>query len=75
MERVQTELERITGLTEEQIIKMPVKDFRLLVEQIHKKPFTFSVQFPFIGRRDLRGCLISREELDKEIDKFLKEKD
>jgi len=74
-ENLESNIEELTGLSIDEIQRMDVSDFRKYIEKKNKKPLKFTSHFPFIGRGSVLHDFISDKQLDKEIDKFLKEKD
>lgn len=70
---VERSAERVTGLPLGQIKAMSPERFRTYLEQKNKKSFSFTSEFPFIGRGNvLRDSLISSSRLNSEIDEILR---
>lgn len=70
--KVEKYAERVTGLTLEQIKLISPEKFRSYLEKKNKKPFSFTSEFPVIGRGNvLRDSLITSSALNKENDKIL----
>ena len=70
---VEKSAERATGLPLGQIKSMSPEGFRTYLEQKNKKSFSFTSEFPFVGRGNvLRDSLISSSSLNSEIDEILR---
>jgi hypothetical protein len=66
-------VEEKTGLSAEVIRNMGIDEWRAFVEKRTGKPFTLHKEFPTIGRGNvLRDSLLTREEINTELDKVLK---
>lgn len=69
---VEKNAEKITGLTLSQIKKISPEKFRVYLEQKNKKKFSFTSEFPIIGRGNvLRDSLVDTQRLNCEIDRML----
>ena len=69
---VENNVEKITGLTLSQIKKISPEKFRSYLEQKNKKKFSFTSEFPVIGRGNvLRDNLVDSNQLNNEIDRML----
>ncbi len=71
--KVEKNAEKITGLTLAQIKAISPEKFRTYLEKKNNKPFSFTSEFPVIGRGNvLRDSLINSTSLNAEIDKILR---
>ena len=69
---VEKNVEKITGLSAEEIRKYSPGELRRYFEKRNKKKLFFTTEFPVIGRGNvLRDSIITSEEINKEIDKIL----
>jgi len=66
-------IEKKSGLTISEIKDISPTSLRKYFEKKNKRAIRFKSEFPVIGRGNvLRDNLVSREELDREIDRILK---
>jgi hypothetical protein len=72
--RFEKAIEREVGDDIDTIAHMPIDERRRLVEQRHGgKRMTVVSKFPLIGRGNVLGdCLISHEEVEKELEKAIR---
>lgn len=69
---VEKNAEKITGLTLNEIKAISPEKFRSYLEHKNHKPFSFTSEFPVIGRGNvLRDNLVSTKTLNSEIDRIL----
>ena len=69
---IEKNAEKVVGLSAEEIRKCSPGELRHYLEKRNKKKFSFTTEFPIIGRGNvLRDSIITSEEIDKEIDKIL----
>jgi len=69
---IEKNVERSVGLSAEEIRKCSPGELRRFLEERNKKKFSFSTEFPVIGRGNvLRDNIITTDKLNREIDKIL----
>ena len=69
---IEKNVEKVVGLSVEEIRKFSPSELRRYLEKKNKKKFHFTSEFPVIGRGNvLRDNIITSEEINKEIDKLL----
>ncbi|MCL2800386.1 MAG: hypothetical protein FWD28_01325 [Treponema sp.] len=69
---IEKNAEKSVGLTVEEIRKSSPGELRNFLEEKNKKKFSFTTEFPVIGRGNvLRDNIITTEQINKEIDKIL----
>jgi hypothetical protein len=69
---VEKNIETLIGLPIETIRKFSPDEFRLYLEKKNNRKFSFTTEFPVIGRGNvLRDNIITSEEINKDIDKIL----
>ena len=69
---IEKNAEKLVGLSAEEIRRLSPGELRRYLEKKNKKKFSFTSEFPVIGRGSvLRDSIITSEELNKEIDKIL----
>jgi len=65
-------VENLVGLSAETIRKYSPNELRLHLEKKNQRKFTFTTEFPTIGRGNVLGdSILSSEEINKDIDKIL----
>ena len=70
---VEKNVENLVGLSAETIRKYSPNELRLHLENKNKRKFSFTSEFPVIGRGNvLRAGIKTTEEINKDIDKILK---
>lgn len=71
--KVEKNAEKVTGLSLSEIKAISPEKFRIYLEKKNKKPFSFTSEFPVIGRGNvLRDSLITSRIINSEIDKILR---
>jgi hypothetical protein len=69
---VEKNIAAFIGLPIETIRKYSPYEFRLYLENKNKRKFSFTTEFPVIGRGNvLRDNIITSEEINRDIDKIL----
>ena len=69
---VEKNVEVLIGLPIEIIRKYSPSELRLYLEKKKKRDFSFTTEFPVIGRGNvLRDNIITSEEINRDIDKIL----
>ena len=69
---IEKNAEKLTGLSAEEIRRFSPGELRCYLEKKNKKKFSFTSEFPVIGRGSvLRDSIITTEKINKEIDKIL----
>ena len=69
---IEKNAEKLVGLSAEDMRKYTPNELRCYLEKKNKKKFSFTTEFPVIGRGNiLRDGVITSEEINKEIDKIL----
>jgi len=69
---VEKNVENLIGLSAETIRKYSPDELRLHLENKNKRKFSFTSEFPVIGRGNvLRDGIKTSEEINKDIDKIL----
>jgi hypothetical protein len=69
---VEKNVETLIGLSAETIRKYSPDELRLHLENKNKRKFSFTSEFPVIGRGNvLRDGIKTSEEINKDIDKIL----
>ncbi len=69
-EKFHESIEARVGLSIEQIKSYSPEKLRSYLEKRNRKIFSFTVEFPIIGRKN--NSFVTTEELNKEIDRILK---
>ena len=70
---IEKNAENLIGLSAETIRKYSPNELRLHLENKNKRKFSFTSEFPVIGRGNvLRDGIKTSEEINKDIDKILK---
>jgi len=69
---VEKNTEALVGLSAEEIRKLSPGELRRYLEKKNKRKFSFTTEFPVIGRGNiLRDSIITSKEIDRDIDKIL----
>jgi len=69
---VEKNIAALIGLPIETIRMYSPSELRLYLEKKNKRKFSFTTEFPVIGRGNvLRDNIITSEEINKDIDKIL----
>lgn len=69
---VEKNIAELIGLPIETIRMYSPSELRLYLEKKNKQKFSFTTEFPVIGRGNvLRDNIITSEEINKDIDKIL----
>jgi hypothetical protein len=69
---VEENVEKLVGLSAEDIRKYSPGELRRFLEKRNKKKLSFTTEFPVIGRGNvLRDSIITSEEINRDIDKIL----
>jgi len=70
---VEKNVERLIGLSAETIRRYSPSELRLYLEKKNKRKFSFTTEFPVIGRGNVLGDgIITSEEINRDIDRILK---
>ncbi|MEE0887439.1 hypothetical protein [uncultured Treponema sp.] len=73
LEKLHRHTESVVGLSISQIKSYSPEKLRSHLEKKNNKKFTFTTEFPVIGRGNvLRENFVTSEQLNKEIDKILR---
>lgn len=66
-------LTRKTGLSIEEVYEKTPYETREYFEKKNRTPFSYVSEYPTIGRGNiLRDCLITREEINNDVDTILR---
>jgi hypothetical protein len=66
-------VERMTGMTADQLRRRTITEGRLAAEKKTGKPMRLRSTWPFTGRGNvLRDRILTRDEIDRSIDKALR---
>ncbi|MCL2442953.1 MAG: hypothetical protein FWD13_05735 [Treponema sp.] len=69
---IEKNVEKSVGLSAEEIRKYSPGELRRFLEEKNKRKFSFSTEFPVIGRGNvLRDSIVTTEKINREIDKIL----
>ena len=69
---IEKNVEKLVGLSAEDIRNYSPDELRRFLEKKNKRKFSFTTEFPVIGRGNvLRDGIITSEEINKDIDKIL----
>ena len=69
---IEKNAEKIVGLSADEIRKYSPGELRRFLEKRNKKKFSFTTEFPVVGRGNvLRDTIITSQEINKDIDKIL----
>jgi len=71
---IEKNAEKAVGLTVEEIRRFSPDKLRDYLEKKNKRKFSFTSEFPAIGRGSvLRDNLVTTEEINRDIDKILEQ--
>jgi hypothetical protein len=69
---VEKNVEALIGLPIETIRQYSPSELRLYLEEKNKRIFSFTTEFPVVGRGNvLRDNIVTSKEINKDIDKIL----